>query len=119
MNNYSDVELEAAHKHSFANRKPIQNSEQCGCFNCCCMFPATMVEQWYGEKNDEGDTGLCPGCGIDSLIGDATGISLTKEFLVAMNTKYFDGLCEIETEKVRAELYKMFEDGLAAKKKSS
>ncbi|MBU3537649.1 cytoplasmic protein [Polynucleobacter sp. UK-Gri1-W3] len=101
MNNYSDVELETAHKHSLANRKTIQKSEQCSCFYCCCVFPATMVEQWLSEANGQGDTGWCPRCGVDSLIGDASGIPLTPSFLAAMNGKYFDADCAIEADELK------------------
>jgi hypothetical protein len=118
MNNFTENELKSAHKHSFANRKSIERSNQCGCFCCCTLFPATLVEQWSTERNGNDDTGWCPGCGIDSLIGDSSGISLDRPFLVAMNEKYFDGLCEIENKKVRDELFASFEKALAAKKKS-
>jgi hypothetical protein len=101
MKNYSDAELEAAHKHSFANRKTIEKSGQCGCFYCCCSLPASMVKQWYSESGGQGDTGWCPGCGIDSLIGDASGISLTPSFLAAMNGKYFDADCAIEADELK------------------
>ena len=119
MKNYSDIELEAAHKHSFANRKIIEKSNQCACFNCCCTFPAVMVEQWFSEVDGQGDTGWCPQCGIDSLIGDASGILLTSRFLTAMNEKYFNADCAIEAEKVKAKLYKSFAELVAANKKSS
>ena len=32
---------------------------------------------------------LCPSCGIDSVIGDASGFPITEEFLVAMEARWF------------------------------
>ena len=113
MNNYSDIELEAAHNHSFANRKTIEKSDQCGCFNCCCSFLASMVELWLSENSNHDDTGQCPGCGIDSLIGDACGISLTHELLVAMNEKYFNSIPEPKIHETYDEMCKYFEKLMA------
>ncbi len=36
-------------------------------------------------------TAFCPLCGIDSVIGDASGIPITQEFLTAMHDKWFGG----------------------------
>lgn len=74
-----------AHKHSFKNRKEIENSSTCGCFYCRRMFTPDMISEWADNK----ETALCPHCGIDSVIGDASGYSLTEEFLKDMERYWF------------------------------
>ena len=60
-------------------------SKYCGCFSCKKTFRSRKVT--YIDQNE--GTAFCPLCGIDSLIGDASGISLTKEFLAAMHDTWF------------------------------
>lgn len=74
-----------AHKHSFKNRKEIEQSTICGCFHCRRTFSPDKINEW----TDKQETALCPHCGIDSVIGDATGYPLTKEFLKEMDLYWF------------------------------
>ena len=48
-----------------------------------------MVEWIDEDKNEVGQTALCPYCGIDSVIGSASGISLDKQFLTEMYKVWF------------------------------
>lgn len=43
---------------------------ECGC--CCCLqiFPATEVIDWI----DDGDTPLCPHCGMDAVLEGVTDL---------------------------------------------
>ena len=41
-------------------------SLKCGCYYCISRFSKQDIEQWV----DDGQTALCPFCGIDSVIGD-------------------------------------------------
>lgn len=108
MSHYSIEYIKSAHKQSFANRLVIEKSTECGCFYCCAAFPASLVTAWVKEKDGNADTGFCPSCGIDSLIGDASGVLLAREFLVAMNEEYFGGLVEKEPEQEKSEFYTSF-----------
>jgi hypothetical protein len=107
MFNYSKSELTAAHKLSIANRSIIESSKECGCFYCNRIFPAPLVSNWTKEKEGKNDTGWCPNCNIDSLIGDASVIKLSNEFLFAMNKQYFDGLNELENANSFEELIRL------------
>lgn len=78
-------ELKAAHKHSFKSRAEIEKSSICGCFYCGRMFAPTEIAEW----TDDGQTAMCPCCGIDSVVGSASGFQITKEFLDEMNTYWF------------------------------
>ena len=45
---------------------------------------------WIGDEGlDKGQTGLCPHCGIDSVIGDRSGFPITGEFLAKMKSYWF------------------------------
>lgn len=73
-----------AHKHSSNHRKELQDSRVIGCFYCCKVIKFSQIKEWC----DKGTTGICS-CGIDSLIGDASGYKITKRFLKEMNKYWF------------------------------
>ena len=43
----------------------------------------------YENEKEIGQTAICPFCGIDSVIGDRSGVPITKEFLSGMNQVWF------------------------------
>ncbi|MFL0243297.1 hypothetical protein [Mycobacterium sp. SMC-17] len=50
------------------------------------------IDNWIDPADDPdqlGQTALCPGCGIDSVIGDQSGYPITSEFLNAMRLRWF------------------------------
>ena len=83
----TEPDLELAHKLSFHNRQQIAQSEVCGCFFCLAVFPPSEINKWI----DNDDTPLCPKCGIDSVLGSASGFPITTEFLHKMKVRWFDG----------------------------
>jgi predicted nucleotidyltransferase len=86
-----DPDVLAAHDHSLRNREELRRSELCGCFCCCRVFPAEGIHEWVGRTGEEA---LCPHCGIDSVIGSASGFPITAEFLGRMREYWFVGLKE-------------------------
>lgn len=74
----------AAHKHCFNNRREIEASKNCGCFYCLNVFNASEVKLWIDA------IAFCPRCGIDSVIGSASGFPITREFLFQMKTHWFE-----------------------------
>ena len=82
----SEEELLNGHNHSFKNRQEIEQSTKCGCFNCQRIYCPTEVEDYV----DEGKTALCPYCGIDSVIGDASDIQISKEMLHDMFVRWME-----------------------------
>lgn len=86
---YSKNYLKHAHSHCFANRTAIEKSFLCGCFECCSIFSALQVKSWIEERKGRADTGLCPYCDIDSIIGDYSH-EINKSFLSAMNKEFFN-----------------------------
>jgi hypothetical protein len=77
--------LWTAHEHSSQHRREVLTSENCGCSYCEETFTPSEIGEWI----DEDQTAMCPRCGIDSVIGSASGISLTPEFLHEMHQHWF------------------------------
>ncbi len=77
--------LKFAHKHSIYNHEEIKRSCKAGCFHCTKVFLAKSIKDW----TDDDRTALCPKCGTDSMIGDASGFELTRAFLKDMHIAYF------------------------------
>ena len=75
----------AAHEHSSLHRAQVEASEVCGCFYCTAIFPPSAIAEWV----DDGKTALCPKCGIDAVIGSASGYPVTREFLKRMKSFWF------------------------------
>ena len=78
-------DIRNAHSHCSCHRSEILASALCGCFYCVTAFPPDQVLDWV----DDGKTALCPKCGIDSVLGSASGFRLSKEFLEEMNRYWF------------------------------
>lgn len=60
------------------------------------MYSPAEIVDWIdpapgmvAELGRRGQTGLCPYCGVDAVIGDAAGYPLTTEFLEAMRAQWF------------------------------
>lgn len=85
--NFNEDYLQQAHKASFQNQEQIQKSNLCGCFYCEKIFNANLVDDWVNDK--EAKTAICPYCGIDSVLGDASDYEITERFLHAMRKKFF------------------------------
>lgn len=77
--------LQDAHRQSSKHRAQIEKSDQCGCFYCLKTFSPSEIREWW----DGGQTAVGPHCGIDSVLGSASGDPLTTEFLTEMNEHYF------------------------------
>lgn len=74
-----------AHKHCIRHRAELEASDMCSCFYCLSMYPPNEILKWI----DDGQTALCPKCSIDSVIGSASGYSITREFLQRMHDHWF------------------------------
>jgi len=82
--------MDAAHDASSNHRSQVLESETCGCFYCLEQYSPRAIEEWVdADETGAGQTALCPICGIDSVIGSASGFPITREFLEAMHRRYF------------------------------
>jgi len=87
------VDLLAAYRHASVHRAEIEQSTRCGCFHCQQIFAPEDIIAWTGLDASalEGDaasgeaTALCPRCGSESVIGDASGYRIEPQFLARMH----------------------------------
>ena len=97
MNNLSAVQAVA---HSYMNRDEIERSELCGCFSCLAQFLSSDIYLWSDSIDEEdeepgairpsdakfrGFTAVCPCCEEPSVIGSASGASISENFLREVN----------------------------------
>lgn len=83
-------DIREAHDHSSNNRQEVQDSSMSGCFYCLEVFKSSEVVDWVDEDSSgQGQTALCPRCGIDSVVGDKAGYPLSAEFLGKMKAHWF------------------------------
>jgi len=88
----NEFELMKAHKHSISNRIELESSNLCGCFYCLAIYPPSSIndESWDSTENVKSEQTLfCPKCGIDSVIGSASGYVIDEHFLVTMKDYWF------------------------------
>lgn len=78
------TDIKTAHDKASYHRAEIKASHKCGCFYCLHVFQPLEIDEWI----DGQQTALCPRCGIDSVIGDAS-IPITEEFLKEMEAFWF------------------------------
>lgn len=107
------VNLEGLHKLADLHRRYVLKSKRIGCFFCCQISKPSEIKEWidvrrttiwpkkrkarYTTKEllampvkQEGQTALCPKCGIDSVIPSGTfGFTVTKPLLKAMCLRWF------------------------------
>ena len=81
--------LTAAHDAASNHEAAVSRSDVCACFYCLKTFPPTAIAEWVEEPKG-GRTAVCPFCGIDSVLGSASGFSLTQQFLEAMCEHWFN-----------------------------
>jgi len=83
-------ELLAAHGRSSNHRADVLASLRCGCFCCCANFTPDEILEWIDDDSDQlGQTAVCPRCGIDAVIGDKSGVDVSRDFLARMSEYWF------------------------------
>jgi hypothetical protein len=80
-------ELEIIHDHCTTNREEIERSTECRCFYCLATFAPRAITEWIGEAG--GETAICPKCGIDSVIGSASGVQMSDAVFEEMQSHWF------------------------------
>jgi|GEM_PF-182371 len=85
MDTLSEQDLKAAHAHAWQHRSEILQSNICGCFHCTETFKPSEIDEWV----DEGTCAVCPRCGIDAVIGDASGYDVESQAFLGQMRKYW------------------------------
>jgi hypothetical protein len=75
-----------AHKSSSGHRDAVLGSDACGCFYCMSIFMPSEIVEW----TDDDQTAICPRCGVDSVVGSASGWPITADFLAQMHKAWFE-----------------------------
>lgn len=79
-------ELEKNHQayrdHVHDNEFEIIASKECGCIECGKTFSARAVTSW--AKSGNGLSAICPNCGFEGVVGDASGLSIDPEDIADM-----------------------------------
>jgi hypothetical protein len=75
-----------AHEFSSNHKEQLLKDKICGCFYCLNIYNPNEIEEWI---KDITGTAICPYCGIDSVIGESSGYSITVEFLSKMKKHWF------------------------------
>jgi NAD-dependent protein deacetylases, SIR2 family len=81
---YTEQQLLAAHRHTAHHRAEVEQSAHCACFDCGATFRSSDITAWI----DDGHTALCPACGMDCVLGDASGYHLCEDFLEQMRRRW-------------------------------
>jgi len=75
------VRYTRALEHAANHRSELDDSAVCGCFFCFRTFTTSDIKLWI----DKNQTALCPRCGIDAVIGTASGFTIDDRFLRKLN----------------------------------
>ena len=98
---YTKQDWKKASDLSIYNKDIIDKSDRAACYYCVCEFKASDVVEFVDEDDN---TGLCPHCGIDAVLGDATGLPIFDiKYLTAMH-KFAYTRTETELNKLNDEL---------------
>lgn len=59
------------------NKDAIEKSEECGCFYCKRMFPASQITEYVKGRGSEPTTAICPFCNIDAVLPGRSSRTVT------------------------------------------
>jgi Pentapeptide repeats (8 copies) len=77
-------DVESAIAFSAHNRRQLEISDKAGCYYCLSIFDPKEIVRYL----DDG-TAFCPRCGIDSVLGSASGYQLNAKTLRELHRHWF------------------------------
>lgn len=80
-----ESQLQRLHTYATHNRELIETSDKCYCFYCKSIIDSSEIKDYI----DNGQTALCPKCGIDSIIPDGIEEDVNEEIVDEMNQYWF------------------------------
>ena len=84
---WAEDRFERAWEASYHAWRYLRQSERCGCYCCARTFPAAAA------GTHAGGPAVCPYCGIDAVLPDAAGFPIDRDFLLAMQHRWFGESC--------------------------
>jgi hypothetical protein len=82
----NEQELLALNQACSHHRALLTTSGICGCFHCLSVFGHLEIRKWTQHET----TALCPRCGEDAVIGDASRPGLTRRILEEMHKRWYE-----------------------------
>jgi hypothetical protein len=79
------MKISEASKYSIRNREQLEASKIAGCYYCCNLFLPIVIDYWVDNQK----TAICPLCGIDAVIGDASPYEINSDTLKMLNSYWF------------------------------
>jgi hypothetical protein len=71
-----------------SNRQPESPDTPCGCTNCYRLFSYAEIVDFWGADDDEGETPVCPCCGLDTVVISTPDMIVDVHRLFAMRKTY-------------------------------
>lgn len=85
---YTKEQLANIYKHTKDNELDILQSKKCFCLCCFQTYSARTVSEWTNDKNNHMNA-LCPICGTDAVVGDASGYTLDLATIKELRDTYY------------------------------
>ncbi len=117
MRSMSKISLTSVKKHLHSNDAEILDSKECVCLACRHSFSARSVSDWFNDKGKI--TALCPECGMEAVLGDASGIVLNHEDVLAISNLLFGKGYPKSNPKALLKYVGLYENGDVAHSKKS
>lgn len=95
----SSTQLQQIHGRSRLNRQFMTPGAACRCFHCLKSFSAEQIGHWV----DDGNTALCPHCGINSVLSGGAN-SLSDALIQQLHAVYFGSSRKYTDEEWRRDL---------------
>jgi len=81
-----EICIKLADLHAACKRPIIERSKRCYCYCCLGSFERGSIKKWLSD-----DYAICPYCGVDSVIGDATtAFQITPMLMYVLKQRWFE-----------------------------
>jgi len=79
-------DYERFREHSINNKNELSKGELAACYYCCAVLRASEIDEWCDGECDGDGTAICNKCGVDTVIGEASGLPIKDiDFLKGMH----------------------------------
>ncbi|HBN00689.1 MAG TPA: hypothetical protein DD384_05680 [Firmicutes bacterium] len=85
---YTKEQFPDIYKHTKDNELDILQSKKCACLSCMQTYNARKINEWTTDKNHHMNA-VCPLCGVDAVVGDASGYVLNLTDIRELHEAYY------------------------------
>jgi hypothetical protein len=79
------MKLSDSSRFAIHNKKQLLECEKAGCYYCKQIFNTANITDYLKD----GNTAVCPECGIDCVIAETSGFEITPEELDKLHKYWF------------------------------